>query len=99
MDLVDQIIEKRDAIKEICARHGASAVRVFGSCARNDYDEKSDIDILVDVALDRGWFGLRRLNDIEDELTELLGRKVDVWTPKLLKGKIRERAFKEAISL
>ena len=47
MDLVDLIVENREQIKAACARHGATAVRVFGSCARADYDEKSDIDVLV----------------------------------------------------
>ncbi len=41
MDIVDQLVEKRDEILAICARHGASNVRVFGSCARDDYDEKA----------------------------------------------------------
>lgn len=99
MDLVDLIVEKRDAIKHACAKYGATTVRVFGSCARDDYDEKSDIDVLVDVPLDRGWAGLGRLYDIEDELTALMGCKVDVWAPQLLKPKVRERALKEAVSL
>ena len=100
MDLVDLIVEKRDAIKQVCAKHGATAVRIFGSCARDDYDEKSDIDILVEgLPLDRGWGGLGRLYDIEEELTVLLGCKVDVWTPELLKPKVREKALRDAVSL
>lgn len=49
MDLVDLIVEKRDTIKQTCAKYGATAVRVFGSCARDDYDGKSDIDVLVQL--------------------------------------------------
>lgn len=100
MDLVDLIFENRNAIKAICEKREATAVRIFGSCARDDYDEKSDIDILVEgLKLDTGWGGLGPLYDIEDELIKLLGRKVDVWTSELLKPKIRERALKEAVSL
>jgi uncharacterized protein len=99
MDRVDLIVEKREDIKRVCAKYGATAVRIFGSCARDDYDEKSDIDVLVDVPLDRGRGGLGPLYDIEDELTALLGCKVDVWTPELLKPKVREQALKEAVSL
>ncbi len=48
MDLVDLIVEKREAIIAMCHKYGATNVRVFGSCARDDYDENSDVDILVD---------------------------------------------------
>jgi uncharacterized protein len=41
MDPAELIREKRQEIKDICAKHGATAVRIFGSVARGDYDEKS----------------------------------------------------------
>jgi predicted nucleotidyltransferase len=100
MDLVDLIVEKRDAIKAVCAKYGASAVRIFGSCARDDYDEQSDIDVLIQMpnGLDVfDWIG--RLLDIEEELKQLLQVDVDVVDEGSLKGRTRERVLKEAVSL
>ena len=100
MDLVDIIVENKDAIKQTCAKHGATAVRVFGSCARDDYDEKSDIDVLVQLSADLRpfeWAG--RLGDLENDLKQLLGVDVDVVDEASLKGRTRERVLKEAVSL
>ncbi len=100
MDLVDLIVEKKDDIKDLCAKYSATSVRIFGSCARADYDEKSDIDVLVQLpegisAFD--WAG--RLCDLEESLKALLGVDVDVIDERSLTGKMRERVLNEAISL
>jgi predicted nucleotidyltransferase len=100
MDLVDLIVEKKEVIKAICAKYDASAVRVFGSCARHDYDEKSDIDVLVQLPpkLDVfEWIG--RLIDLEEDLAKLLGVDVDAIDETSLKGRTRDRILKEAVSL
>ena len=47
MDLRDVLTRKRDEIAKIAAIHGARNIRVFGSVARGEADEKSDIDFLV----------------------------------------------------
>ena len=100
MDLVDVIVKNRQAIKDACARHGATTVRVFGSCARNDYDERSDIDVLIRIPSEIHGFGyFGTLGAIQDELTALLGVKVDVVDEASLKGRSRERILKEAVSL
>lgn len=100
MDRVDLIVEKRDAIKKVCAKHGATAVRIFGSCARDDYDDKSDIDVLVRFpGTLRGFDYFGALGDLEDELKELLGVNVDLVDEANLKGRSRERILKEAVSL
>ena len=62
MGLNKLIQEKRRAILEIAARHGAYNVRLFGSVARGEADEASDVDILVELEpnrslLDLGVFG------------------------------------------
>ena len=80
----------------IAAKHGARNVRVFGSVARREDDEKSDIDLLVDVGPGRTPFfpgGLLA------ELEELLGCKVDVVTTDGLHWYIRDRVLKEAVPL
>lgn len=88
---------QREAILEIAAKHGAYNLRVFGSVARGEADEQSDIDLLVDYSIDRitPWFpaGLKL------ELEQLLGRKVDIATEPALKARVREQVLKEAVPL
>ncbi|MBI2300914.1 MAG: nucleotidyltransferase domain-containing protein [Armatimonadetes bacterium] len=69
-----ELRERRAEIEAVAAAHGASNIRVFGSVARGDADERSDVDLLVDVAPGVGWtfFGLY------EALGDLLGCKVDV---------------------
>jgi uncharacterized protein len=96
MDLVDLIVETRDAIKATCQKYGAYNVRIFGSCARDDYNENSDIDILVDFN-DRLDLGV--LCDLEDELQKLLGRKVDLGSESMLRPRVREDVLRDAVAL
>jgi hypothetical protein len=49
MDLKNLLREKRAAILDTARRHGARNVRIFGSVARGDFDEKSDLDFLVEM--------------------------------------------------
>lgn len=68
-----------EAIASICVKHGVSELAVFGSVLRDDFDyHRSDVDFLVRfVGNDAGpW--MRKFMDIEDELSLLLGRRVDV---------------------
>jgi predicted nucleotidyltransferase len=92
----DLIKEKRDAILCICAKHGAHNVRVFGSVARGEADEQSDIDLLVDMEPGRS---LLDLGGLLMDLQALLGQKVDVVTERGLKPRIRERVLAEAVAL
>ena len=87
---------KREGILRIAAKYGASNVRVFGSVARGEADEKSDIDFLVNMESGRS---LLVLCGLLIDLEELLGRKVDVVTEKGLRDRIRERVLKEAVAL
>ena len=100
MNQVDLIVEHRDAIKAACAKYGATSVRVFGSCARDEYDEKSDIDVLVQLPPGLDAFAwARRLGDMEEDLQVLLGVPVDVIDESSLKGRARERILSEAVAL
>ena len=96
MDIVDLILKKRKRIIATCQRYGATNVRVFGSCARDDYHEKSDVDLLVDFPAGCD-FG--RLCDLQDSLEKLLGRKVDLGTESMLRPRIRETVLSEAVAL
>ena len=91
---LNSLIERmRDEILRLAAKYGAHDVRVFGSVARGEADEDSDIDFLVNFEKGRGLFDH---GGLLMELQELLGRKVDVATESGLKPRIKERVIREA---
>jgi hypothetical protein len=96
MALEELLKEKREEILSVCAKHGACNVRVFGSVARGEADDQSDIDLLVDMEPGRS---LLDLGGLLMDLQALLGQKVDVVTERGLKPRIRERVLAEAIAL
>ncbi|MDZ7673968.1 MAG: nucleotidyltransferase domain-containing protein [Acidimicrobiales bacterium] len=87
--------ERRDQILEVAARHRARTVRVFGSVARGDAGEGSDIDFLVDFEDGSSLFDLLHLTE---DLRELLGHPVDVVSVGGLKER-DERIVAEAVEL
>ncbi len=94
---VDELLkEKREQILRIAARHGARNVRVFGSIARGEADESSDIDLLVEMEPGRS---LLDLGGLWSELNDLLGVRVDVVTEPGLRTRIRDRVLREAVPL
>ncbi len=96
MGLEELLQEKRQEILKIAAKHGAYNVRIFGSVARGEADEHSDVDMLVELAPGRSLFDLGGvLTDVEN----LLGCRVDVVTERGLRKRIRERVLKEAVPL
>ncbi len=88
--------EKREEILRIAARHGARNVRVFGSVARGEADETSDIDLLVEMEPGRSLLDHAAL---WLDLQALLGRKVDVVSDRGIKARIRDRVLREAVPL
>jgi predicted nucleotidyltransferase len=86
--------QKHAEILRIADRYGAHNVRVFGSVARAEADENSDIDFLVEMEPGRSLFDL---GGIQSELETALGHSVDVVTEKGLKARIRARVLQEAI--
>ena len=88
--------EKRDQVLRIAERYGASRIRVFGSVARGDADEASDIDFLVELEAGRS---LLDLGGLQFELETLLGRSVDVVTERGLKARVRDRILREAVPM
>ncbi len=96
MSHTELLREKREDILRIAARHGARNVRVFGSAARGEAKEDSDIDFLVDFEPGRSLLDHAALTvDLED----LLGRKADVVTEGGLYWLLRRRILKEARAL
>jgi uncharacterized protein len=81
--------------KELEAR-GVKSVAVFGSVARDEETEASDIDILVDFR-STARIGLFEFIRLKDYLSELLGRRVDLATPEALHKKMKTQILQEAI--
>jgi predicted nucleotidyltransferase len=91
------IARHRDAILALGARHGAVNVRVFGSVARGEADEDSDVDLLI--RLNPGH-GFTDLVNFQDAVEELLGCKVDVLTEhSAMRPRLRQRLEREAAAL
>jgi predicted nucleotidyltransferase len=87
----------RDAILALAAEHGATDVRIFGSVARGDEDETSDVDVLVKMLPGRSLFDQGALLM---DLRELLGCKVDVVTEhKDMRPHFRESVLGEAVAV
>lgn len=90
------VTAKREEIRRLAARHGALNVRLFGSFARGDAREESDVDFLVEASRQTSsWFPAGLILDLEG----LLGRKVDVINEASLHPLLRDRVLKEAIPL
>ncbi len=67
----------KEEIRSTVARHRGRSVAVFGSVARGEETPASDIDLLVEFESGSSLFDLVR---VQDDLAELLGRKVDVMS-------------------
>lgn len=96
MNLDELLRSKREEILRLASRHGARNVRVFGSVARGEADERSDVDLLVDLEPGRS---LLDLGGLLMDLRDLLRRNVDVVTERGLKARIRSRVLQEAVPL
>lgn len=78
----------------VCARYGIARLFVFGSVNRGDAGGDSDIDILYELAPGArlGW----NIEHLEDELSELFGRRVDLVSKRALHGQLRDAVLAEA---
>jgi uncharacterized protein len=96
MGIEELLKEKREEILAIAAKHGAYNIRIFGSVARGEAKEDSDIDFLVELEANRSL--LDQIGLIQD-LEDLLERKVDVAESRTLHELIKDRIFQEAVPL
>lgn len=90
------IARHRGSLDVILARYAATNPRLFGSVARGDATPDSDIDLLVDL-LPGGGNELLRVSGVAEELTELLGIRVDVVAASLLRGEVSSSASADAV--
>lgn len=83
----------RSEILALAERHGLRNVRVFGSMARGDATDRSDVDLLVTLPPDRTGLAL---GGLLADVQNLLHRRVDVVTERGLHPALRGRILKEA---
>ena len=88
----------RERIRAIVAHYGGVNPRVFGSVARGEDTEGSDLDILVDDPKDHR-LDLFALGGMNYDISSLIGRPVDVVPSADLPQRIRNEAFSEAVPL
>lgn len=94
--VLTELRDQRDEILRVAEARGARRVRVFGSVARGDSSETSDIDFLVDLDEQRSLFDL---GGLLMDLRELLGCDVDVTTEAGLRPRVAERVLADAVDL
>jgi predicted nucleotidyltransferase len=83
-----------DKLRDICDRYGVARLDVFGSTARDQARSDSDIDVLYELARGArlGW----EIEDLADELSALLGRRVDLVSRRGLHERLRDQVLTEA---
>ena len=96
MNLKRRLQDKREGILALAAKYGAYNVRIFGSVARGESDDDSDVDFLVAMESGRS---LLDLGGLLMELQDLLDCQVDIVTQKELRPRIRDHVLAEAIVL
>lgn len=81
-------------IADFCRRHHICRLSIFGSALRDDFASDSDVDVLVEF--DAGHEPGFAFVDLQDELSQMLGREVDLHTPGFLSRYFRDRVLEEA---
>lgn len=87
---------KRAAIIDLARRHGARSIRVYGSVARGQASDSSDLDLLVEWEPDRS---LLDVVSLKQDLEDLLGVAVDIGSEAGLHWFIRDEVLREAVPL
>ncbi|MEL7069176.1 MAG: nucleotidyltransferase family protein [Cyanobacteria bacterium J06581_3] len=87
----------KDAIIALCQKHHIRTLSLFGSVIRDDFHDESDVDILVEFEPNctPGF----EFIDIQDQLSKIVGRTVDLNTPKSLSRHFRDQTVATAINI
>lgn len=96
MPLLESLLEKRAELLAAAHRHGGSNLRLFGSVVRGEESPSSDVDVLVDLADDRGFDDYLAL---VEELESLTGRRVDLITSRGVSPFLKPIIEREALPL
>ncbi len=100
-DILTRLHVTNDQIAAFCRKWQIVRFELFGSALRDDFDDESDVDVLV-VFADKRPVGLSDLLDMEEELQVLFGRKVDLIKRHLVEESrnwIRRRSILESARL
>lgn len=98
MKKIDEIKKLLRKNKNLFDKYGVELVGVFGSVARGDSGEDSDIDILINPDGSKS-FGIFALMHLEDELNSILGAKVDLAIKRSLKPEIGKHILAEVVNV
>jgi predicted nucleotidyltransferase len=93
---LESLRQRKAEIERLARAHGARDVRIFGSVARNEDAEDSDIDVLVDMSDEASLLDLVQL---QQALEVMLDRRADVLTVRAINPHLRERILAEAVPL
>lgn len=85
----------QERLKSFCERNRIRRLALFGSVLRDDFTDASDVDVLVEFAPE-AHVGLIRLGGIEAELSELMGRHVDLNMADSLSKYFRDEVLSES---
>jgi predicted nucleotidyltransferase len=93
--MVTRIAISGEAIADFCTRHHIQRLALFGSVLRDDFQTDSDVDVVVEFEPGHTPDFIRFV-DIQDELSDLLGRDVDLNTPAFLSRYFRQQVLDSA---
>lgn len=94
--MTEQMQAVRDTVIEILRKNGVKRAAFFGSIARGEMDEESDIDILIEF---EGRKSLLDLSHLKNELEDAVNRQVDVLTYKSLHPRLKDRILAEQVPI
>ena len=90
-----EVIAKLKQHEADLRRLGVEHLYLFGSTARDEAREDSDVDLFFDY--ERGKLGLFELMDVKEETTRILGRKADIMTRDSIHKLLREKVEASAV--
>ena len=88
------IVIPKDKVSDFCRRNHIRRLSVFGSSLREDFTDDSDVDVLVEF--EKGYEPGFAFFGMQEELSELIGRKVDLNTPNFLSRYFRDEILGKA---
>jgi predicted nucleotidyltransferase len=92
-EAIARLIEHEAELKRL----GVQSLYLFGSTARNEATDGSDVDLFFDH--ERGKFGLFELMDVKDRAAEILGTKTDMMTRDSIHRMLRPRIEASAVKV
>ncbi len=94
--LLEELRAQKAEIEALAAEYGISNIRIFGSVARGEEREDSDVDVLIHIDAGKTYFDLIRF---ENDLKEKWNKDVDVISDRGLYHYIKDKILAEATPL